>query len=171
MSGRSEVRFGLVERGTWEDPMISAGGEYDVRRPVRASRASRRIDRCFFLLQQIRYDTLLAVLDGFSSTRSFFDIRAAASSGIARSWTLNGYFRAVSEIGARPLRNDDELIALARKVWPRLPAHALTEAKNQSFDERVALGAEVWCGKKCTARSQRSSIAGTRAATGLSSHF
>ena len=56
-------------------------------------------------------------------------------------WILSSSF---SEIGARPLRNDDELIAVARKVWPRLRAHALTEAKNQSFDERVALAAEVW---------------------------
>lgn len=44
-------------------------------------------------------------------------------------WILSSSF---SEIGGRPLRDDDELIAVARKVWPRLRAHALTEAKNQS---------------------------------------
>lgn len=64
-----------------------------------------------------------------------------SSKDLDPEWILSSSF---SEIGTRPLRNDDELIAVARKVWPRLRAHAITEAKNQSFDERVALAAEVW---------------------------
>ena len=64
-----------------------------------------------------------------------------SSKDLDPEWILSSCF---SEIGRRPLRNDDELIAVARKVWPRLRAHAITEAKNQSFDERVALAAEVW---------------------------
>lgn len=64
-----------------------------------------------------------------------------SSKDLDPEWILSSSF---SEIGTRPLRNDDELIAVARKVWPRLRAYAITEAKNQSFDERVALAAEVW---------------------------
>src|SRR5271165_916845 len=49
-----------------------------------------------------------------------------------------------SEVEPRPLHHDDELITVARKMWPGVQAHALREAKTRQFGETVALATEVW---------------------------
>ena len=42
------------------------------------------------------------------------------------------------------LRSDDELIAVASRLWPRVQAHARKELANKNPDESAALAAEVW---------------------------
>ena len=64
-----------------------------------------------------------------------------SSKEVGPEWILSS---SSSETGSRAASNDDELITVARKMWPRLEAHATREVKNQNFDERVALAAEVW---------------------------
>ena len=49
-----------------------------------------------------------------------------------------------SEVEPRPLHHDDELIAVARKMWPGVQAHALREAKTRHFGETAVLATEVW---------------------------
>lgn len=48
------------------------------------------------------------------------------------------------EVEPRPLHNDDELIRVARKMWPGVQAHALRKAENKKSDEYLALATEVW---------------------------
>ncbi len=45
---------------------------------------------------------------------------------------------------AQPLDHDDELITVARRLWPRIQAHARREFANKNSDDAVALAAEVW---------------------------
>ena len=47
---------------------------------------------------------------------------------------------------AQPLDHDDELIAVASRLWPRVQAHARRELANKNSDESMALAAEVWEG-------------------------
>jgi DNA-directed RNA polymerase specialized sigma24 family protein len=44
----------------------------------------------------------------------------------------------------QPLHRDDELIAVAGRLWPRVQAHARSERANLNSDESVALASEVW---------------------------
>src|SRR5271157_3534372 len=47
---------------------------------------------------------------------------------------------------AQPLDHDNELIAVAGRLWPRVPAQARRELANKNSDDSVALAAEVWEG-------------------------
>src|SRR5271165_4988899 len=47
---------------------------------------------------------------------------------------------------AQPLDHDDELIAVASRLWPRVQAHTRRELANRHSDDSVALAAEVWEG-------------------------
>jgi len=47
---------------------------------------------------------------------------------------------------AHPLGHDDELIAVASRLWPRVQAHARREFANKNSGDSVALAAEVWEG-------------------------
>src|SRR5271166_6583489 len=44
----------------------------------------------------------------------------------------------------KALGHDDELITVARRLWPRIQAHARREFANKNSDDAVALAAEVW---------------------------
>src|SRR5271157_2943483 len=46
----------------------------------------------------------------------------------------------------QPLDHDDELIAVASRLWPGVQAHARRELTNKNSDDSVALAAEVWEG-------------------------
>jgi DNA-directed RNA polymerase specialized sigma24 family protein len=50
--------------------------------------------------------------------------------------------------GPRPIHNDseNELIIVARRMWPRVQAYALREIKNIDRDETLAIATEVWEG-------------------------
>jgi DNA-directed RNA polymerase specialized sigma24 family protein len=48
------------------------------------------------------------------------------------------------ESDSRPLHKGNELITAAQRVWPRVRAIALKQIKNQNFEERVALAAQIW---------------------------
>jgi DNA-directed RNA polymerase specialized sigma24 family protein len=58
-------------------------------------------------------------------------------------WVLFG-----GEYGAaRPVGIDEELLAAARKAWPRMLAHVRSELAGKEFGpERTAIAAEVWGG-------------------------
>jgi RNA polymerase sigma factor (sigma-70 family) len=45
-----------------------------------------------------------------------------------------------------PPHRDDELIAVAGRLWPRVQAYARSERTNLNSDDSVALAAEVWEG-------------------------
>ena len=47
---------------------------------------------------------------------------------------------------AQQLHNEDELKAVASRLWPRVQAHARRELGNKNPDDGVALAAEVWEG-------------------------
>lgn len=58
-------------------------------------------------------------------------------------WVLSSH---VPRTNRRALDNDDELIAVARRLWPRIQAHARRELANKSYDEAVVLATEIWEG-------------------------
>ena len=49
-----------------------------------------------------------------------------------------------SKTKGQSLRCDDDLIAVASRLWPRVQAHARKELANKNPDESSALAAEVW---------------------------
>jgi len=53
-----------------------------------------------------------------------------------------------SKAGPRALHSDseNELIIVARRMWPRVQAYALREIKNIDRDETLAIATEVWEG-------------------------
>jgi len=52
-----------------------------------------------------------------------------------------------------------ELIVVARRLWPRIQAHAYREQPGKSSDEALAFASEVW--EECCARSRKQSSAPT----------
>ena len=56
-------------------------------------------------------------------------------------WVLSN---SSSKTKEQSLRSDDELIAVASRLWPRVQAHARKELANKNPDESAALAAEVW---------------------------
>ena len=56
-------------------------------------------------------------------------------------WVLSN---SSSKTKEQSLHSDDELIAVASRLWPRVQAHARKELANKNPDESAALAAEVW---------------------------
>ena len=56
-------------------------------------------------------------------------------------WVLSS---SPSRTNAQSVRDDQELIAVASRLWPRVQAHARRELTNKNPDESAALAAEVW---------------------------
>jgi len=56
-------------------------------------------------------------------------------------WVLSS---SPSGTNAQSVRGDQELIAVASRLWPRVQAHARRELTNKNPDESAALAAEVW---------------------------
>lgn len=59
-------------------------------------------------------------------------------------WVLSSLTSSATDSPAT--NNGDELITVARRLWPRVQAHARRELANKTSDEAVVLATEVWEG-------------------------
>ena len=59
-------------------------------------------------------------------------------------WVLSSLTSSATDSSAT--NNDDELITVARRLWPRIQAHARRELADKSSEEAVVLATEVWEG-------------------------
>jgi len=67
------------------------------------------------------------------------------SSELGPEWVISS---TSSKAGSHPLctKNDDELIVVARRMWPRVQACAAREVCNRDRDEVLTIATEVWEG-------------------------
>jgi hypothetical protein len=54
--------------------------------------------------------------------------------------------RSSSETNTQPLSTDDRLITVAKRLWPRVQAHARKELPKWNPDDSLALATEIWEG-------------------------
>ncbi len=66
-----------------------------------------------------------------------------SSQEFSPEWVLSN---SSSKPEEQSLRNDEELITVASRLWPRVQAHARRELGNKNPHDSVALAAEVWEG-------------------------
>jgi RNA polymerase sigma factor (sigma-70 family) len=52
--------------------------------------------------------------------------------------------RSSSETNTQPLSTDQELITVAKRLWPRVQAHARKELPKWNPDDSLALATEIW---------------------------
>ena len=121
--------------------MISQGRNMKISSATRCARKNHVVKTtCIAVVPPCAQ--LVSVLAGvMRQPRS--DVRASpmSSKELGPEWILSN---GSAEAGSSAVRNEDELIAIARRIWPRIQAHAIKEVKNRNFDEKVALAAEVW---------------------------
>lgn len=66
-----------------------------------------------------------------------------SSQEFSPEWVLSN---SSSKTKEQSFRNDEELLAVASRLWPRVQAHARRELANKNSDDGVALATEVWEG-------------------------
>ena len=96
-------------------------------------------------LTRFRWDGNLLLFWPRDPTVEPVDVRPSPmpSQELGPEWVISS---SPSNVESRPHQNDNELIIVARQMWPRVQAHALREVKNKNHDENVALATEVWEG-------------------------
>jgi RNA polymerase sigma factor (sigma-70 family) len=65
-----------------------------------------------------------------------------SSSELSPEWVLSSFIPPI----AAPQHEITELIVVARRLWPRVRAHAYREQPGKSSDEALAFASEVWEG-------------------------
>ena len=64
-----------------------------------------------------------------------------SSRELGPEWVLSAF---LSNTGRRSQDDVSELAIVARRLWPRVQAHARKELTDQGFDDAIVLATDVW---------------------------